>query len=53
MVKKTVSKTTNKKTVSSTQFLFSAYVEYTEHNRLQGIRFYSGAGALGYHLFCL
>ena len=28
MVKKTVSKTTNKKTVSSTQFLFSSYVEY-------------------------
>ena len=28
MVKRTVSKTTNKKTVSSTQFLFSSYVEY-------------------------
>jgi hypothetical protein len=29
------------------------HMENTEHNRLQAIRFYSGAGALGYHLFCL
>ena len=29
------------------------HMENTEHNRLQTIRFYSGAGALGYHLFCL
>ena len=26
-------------------------MENTEHNRLQAIRFYSEAGALGYHLF--
>jgi len=29
------------------------HMENTEHNRLQAIRFYSEAGALGYHLFRL
>ena len=29
------------------------HMENTEHNRLQSIRFYSEAGALGYHLFRL
>ena len=29
------------------------HMENTEHNRLEPIRFYSEAGALGYHLFRL